>query len=265
MTPDDRTDAYLLMQAALDGELDAAGMLAFERRLAADPDLGAEYERLMALRAALRDHSTAQRAPDDLRRRIAALAEPPAAPAPEAIPGFGRRWRALATAAALAGIAAGIAGTMLVSSTPPRETMQLASLLVDDHRRALLAREPVDVVTSDRHTVKPWFDGRIALSPPVIDLANAGFTLVGARAAVVMGTPVPTLVYRLREHLISLTALPATRFAADAQPPAIEGYEIVTWSDANFTYWAIADLPRSDIETFATTFRARAREDAPPP
>ena len=98
----------------------------------------------------------------------------------------------------------------------PGRSDRVALLLVDDHRRALLAREAIDIASSDRHTVKPWFDARLAVSPPVVDLAAQGFALVGGRADVVEGLPAPTLVYRLREHLISLTALPAERFRARA-------------------------------------------------
>ena len=130
-------------------------------------------------------------------------------------------------------------------------------LLVDDHRRALLAHEPIDVASSDRHTVKPWFDAHLALSPPVVDLSASGYVLVGGRVDVVNGAPSPTLVYRLREHLISVTALPPTRFSnGEGEFSAIDGYETMSWSGGGFVYWVVSDIPRLDLQAFITVFRA---------
>ena len=89
-----------------------------------------------------------------------------------------------------------------------------AELVVASHMRALMAPQPTDVSSSDRHTVKPWFNGRIPQAPRVVDLTDKGFPLVGGRIDVIGREPVPTLVYRHRQHLISLTAVPAEHDAA---------------------------------------------------
>jgi anti-sigma factor RsiW len=119
-----------------------------------------------------------------------------------------------------------------------------------------MAPQPIDVVSSDRHSVKPWFNGRVTEAPRVIDLSQEGFPLVGGRVDVIGRTPVPTLVYRRRQHLISLLALPSS------QPPieipsqrTIVGYHIVTWRQNGVTYWAVSDVAMSDLETFAKLFR----------
>ena len=209
--------------------------MALERSLAVNAALASRYEKLVALRAAMRANAGDQRAPEALRARIAAMASDErtgtlAMPIPAL--GFARRPRvALAAALAMAFVGGGLVTTLIRDAAPGRSD-RVALLLVDDHRRALLAREAIDIASSDRHTVKPWFDARLAVSPPVVDLAAQGFALVGGRADVVEGLPAPTLVYRLREHLISLTALPAERFRARAPQAAVNGYETIAWSTA---------------------------------
>ena len=183
------------------------------------------------------------------------------APAPPANANRKSSWLSLAAAIAFAFVCGAVAMDVIggfLQKPPDR----IAMLMVDDHRRALLAHEPIDVASSDRHTVKPWFDARLALSPPVVDLAAHGFTLVGGRADVVDGAPVPTIVYRLREHLVSITALPSTRFHAGADIGVVNGYETRTWSDGGFVYWAVSDLPRSNLDTLIADFRAGALANA---
>jgi anti-sigma factor RsiW len=124
--------------------------------------------------------------------------------------------------------------------------------------RSLMASQPFDIASSDRHTVKPWFNGKLPESPRVVDLASQGFPLAGGRIDVIGLTPVPTLVYRHRLHVISLTALPARLGAAS--PRAIDGYNIVDWTDGDITYWAVSDVSAPDLEEFARAFRAGEAE-----
>jgi anti-sigma factor RsiW len=123
--------------------------------------------------------------------------------------------------------------------------------------RGLMAPQPVDVGSSDRHTVKPWFNGRIPEAPRVVDLASEGFPLVGGRVDVIGRTPVPTLVYRRRQHLISLSEAPASGTAA-MPPGQIAGYNIVSWTDSGVTYWAVSDVAAVDLNAFEKAFRAAA-------
>ena len=118
----------------------------------------------------------------------------------------------------------------------------------------LMAPQPTDVSSSDRHTVKPWFNGRIPQAPRVVDLTQEGFPLVGGRIDVVDRTGVPTLVYRHRQHVISLSAVP-TAIRDAATPRAIKGYNLVEWNDNGIAYWAVSDLGASDLDTFARAFR----------
>jgi anti-sigma factor RsiW len=242
-------DDRLWLNAYIDGELDPAHVLEFEQRLAADPALAAEQARLMALRGAIRERVPRERASPQLRRRVAALARPQPAPG----------WRALAASVAVAFVA-GSAATFVALGPGGQApvTAPVASQLVASHMRSLMASQPFDIASSDRHTVKPWFNGKLPESPRVVDLAPLGFPLVGGRIDVIGLTPVPTLVYRHRLHVISLTALPSRLGAVP--PRAIDGYNIVDWTDGDITYWAVSDVSAPDLEEFARAFRAGEAE-----
>jgi anti-sigma factor RsiW len=243
--PDDR----LLLNAYVDGELDPAHALEFEQRLAADPALAAAHARIAALRGAIRERVPREAASPQLRRRVAALARPPAA-----APG----WRALAASVAVAFIAGSALTYVGLGPAGRGGSEPVGPLLVASHMRSLMASQPIDVASSDRHTVKPWFNGKLPESPRVVDLGAQGFPLVGGRIDVIGLTPVPTLVYRHRLHVISLTAAPS-KLGVTA-PPAIDGYNIVDWTDGNLTYWAVSDLSASELEDFARAFRAGEAE-----
>lgn len=246
--PDDPT---LLVHAYVDGELDPANALAIERRLAADPALAAEGDRIVALRTALRQHFPREAAPDGLRARVDAIAglrRPAQRPS----------WRALAASVALAAIV-GSSATYLAFG--PQQGEPVPAAVVAGHIRALMAPQPIDVASSDRHTVKPWFNGRIPEAPRVIDLAKDDFPLVGGRLDVVDRVPVPTLVYRHRQHLISLTEVPA-RGRANAAPArrTSGGYNLVGWTENGVAYWAVSDIGAGDLDDFAQKFRSAPAE-----
>ena len=240
-------DDRLWLNAYIDGELDPAHALEFEQRLAADPALAAEQARIAALRGAIRERVSRERASPELRRRVAALARPQPAPG----------WRALAASIAVAFVA-GSAATWVALGPSGLGSVAVAPQLVASHMRSLMASQPFDVASSDRHTVKPWFNGKLPESPRVVDLASQGFPLAGGRIDVVGLTPVPTLVYRHRLHVISLTALPAK--LGISPPRAIDGYNIVDWTDGNLVYYAVSDVSAPDLEDFARAFRAGEAE-----
>jgi len=245
-------NSLLLVHAYLDGELDPANALEIAQRMNADPALAAEGERVQALQQLIRERLPREVAPPGLRARIEA-----------SVSGHRRvserpSWRALAASIALTALVAS-SSTWFIVGTEPANTM--ADALVSDHIRALMAPQPTDVVSSDRHTVKPWFNGRIPESPRVVDLAKEDFPLVGGRLDVVGQTPVPTLVYRHAQHLISLAAIPAGSGLDVARTPAtINGYNVVHWTENGVNYWAISDLAASKLEVFARLFRATPAE-----
>jgi len=249
---DSPTDPRLLVHAYLDGELDPAHALEIERRLAEDPALAAEHARVAALRRLIAERLPREEAPPGLARRIeAAIGAPAATARPPSLSSSRPSWRALAASVVLAACVAS-GSTWWVLRPGPAGTV--ADMVVSNHLRALMAPQPFDVASSDRHTVKPWFSGRIPEAPRVVDLE--GFPLVGGRVDVIGRVPVPTLVYRHRQHLISLSALPAGALPSAAPSRAIAGYNIVSWTDGGITYWAVSDLAAADLDGFAKAFRA---------
>ena len=258
----ERDDRLLLVNAALDGELDAMGSLAFERELHDDPAIAAEYQRLTKLRDAVRRHAPREAAPQALADRIAAMAAssaaapPPQAAAPTAtvVPFRRRAWldsRALAMAASL-GVLGFAVGAGLTSLRRPAGSGDVAQHLVSDFARAEIAGQPFDVASSDRHTVKPWLADRTTISGTIVDLAPQGFPLVGGRVAVIDRIPTPTLVYRHNEHLVAVTELPrdAKGVRAAGGIETIDGYHVARWADANLAYVAVSDMDENALGEF---------------
>jgi anti-sigma factor RsiW len=239
-------EAALLLHAYHDGELDPANMLAVEGRLASDPALARESDAIAALRRALRQQLPREPAPAHLRQRIAR------AVAPSRV-GAAPSWRALAASLVLVAALSSGATWFAVRPAPGDLALQAA---VDGHLRALMAPAPIDVSSSDRHTVKPWFNGRIPQAPRVVDLTQDGFPLIGGRIDVVERTGVPTLVYRHRQHLISLVAVPIASGATAAPTQrSVQGYNVVGWRADGIAYWAVSDLSAADLDKFARLFR----------
>jgi anti-sigma factor RsiW len=248
--PDDR---IMRLNAAVDGELDAAHWLELERDMRADPALAAQYQLIASTRDAIRRLASREAAPPALVRRIAALAEP----APVRRP-FWTGPRALALAASIAAVAFA-AGAGLTALRTPSAADTVAERLVADYARAEIAGQPFDVASSDRHTVKPWLAAHATVSAEIADLAGQGFALEGGRIAVVDRVPAPTLVYRKREHLIAVTELPATMAGASgggAKIETIDGFHVARWSDANLSYVAVSDIDENELAAFAEAFRA---------
>jgi anti-sigma factor RsiW len=257
MTRPEFDDRSLLLHAALDGELDAAGVIEIERLLAADPELAAEYARLKALREAIRAKAQRERAPDSLRLRMMELAETKQAPRREAKTARWRdppSWKNFAAAMAATVVVTLGLQHLIEAGNAPDAALQA---IVSAHMRSQISGQPVDVVSTDRHTVKPWLAGKLPVAADVVDLAEAGFPLAGGRIDIVAGAGVPTLVYRRRDHLISVTELRADK-GDDAAIPrhlAVEGYPIVRWSDNERAYVAVSDLSPTELDAFVAAFR----------
>jgi anti-sigma factor RsiW len=251
----------LLLQAAVDGELDAAGMIALEARLAGDPALAANYARLIALHGAIAARAPRPKAPDALRARVLALAAAPvrtlATPAARAPWRFAPRYGALAASLVL-GLLVGAGGANLFAPRGGEDVVERG--MIAGYVRGRLADQSFDVASSDRHTVKPWFAAKIAGSTTVVDLKADGFALVGGRIDVIGETPVATLIYQRREHQIALSELPESlAFGASLMGAASrDGFSLIGWSDRQRRYLAVSDLPPAELDAFAAAFRRAA-------
>jgi anti-sigma factor RsiW len=249
-SPTDK-DPGLLVHAYVDGELDPAHALEFERQLATDPALARERERIDALRRVIGERLPPAPLPLSLARRIeASVLGSRASPAASSLASR-PSWRALA-ASVLLSLFVASGATWFVVRPSPADTV--ADMVVASHVRALMAPQPADVASSDQHTVKPWFNGKVPEAPQVVDLIGEGFPLVGGRIDVIGRTPVPTLVFRRRQHLISLLAIPDGNDVAEVRR-AIAGYNIVSWSEKGVRYWAVSDVAAADLDAFAKAFR----------
>jgi anti-sigma factor RsiW len=237
----------LLVHAYFDGELDAASALSVKQKIDADPRLAAELASISELQKVLRAKFPREPISANLRARIIAAV------------GRGRRyerptWAAMAASILLA-VALSSGSTWMVLRAPQAD--QTVTEIVDGHLRSLMSQRPTDVTSSERHTVKPWFNGRIPQAPRVIDLSSAGFSLMGARIDVIGSVPVPTLVYGRRLHIISVTAVPTSSSLASAMTVRpVNGYNVVSWSSGEITYWAASDLNAQELQEFARLFQS---------
>jgi len=245
-------DPILLVHAYCDGELDPANALALERRMAADPRLAAERDRIVALKRAMTRLKPAA-APPALRgrieREVGLRGRPAARPT----------WSALAASVALAVVvSAGATWSVLA----PGPAAFAGDEVLGSHIRSLMAAQPYDVASSDRHTVKPWFAGRIDYAPPVHDLTQEGFPLVGGRLDVIDGRKVAVLVYRHNQHRIALTLWPSSSPGNSAATVRQrDGFAVAEWRHDGFDMHAVADLAPADMKAFATAVDAAVTAD----
>ena len=253
----------LQLTAYFDGELDPVSAGEFERRLATDELLRARYSRLMSLRQAIRALPRDEM-PADLQARIQATIKAERASdrgsdraeRPNNVAFLRRRNWSFQALAASAIFGAVISGSVMKTFDRFGQEDTVASEVVAGHVRGLLAPQPFDIASSDRHTVKPWFTSRLPESPQVPDLAAQGFVLIGGRVDVIENRPVATIVYKHAAHTVSLTTLTLGQTIPEQ---TIAGYNVRSWSDGNFTYVAVGDLPGADLATFEREFTAAVR------
>lgn len=238
-------DKEMLLHGLLDGELDAANAQAAEAHLKSCPGCTEAYRDLQALRERIAAPGIAYQAPEALRARLEALAAPePIRP---------RRLRAAAPWA-VSGAFAALAASLAVMVVQPT-TVALEDQLVASHVRSTLALHLVDVETSDRHTVKPWFNGKIDFAPPVADLAPEGFPLIGGRLDYVENRVVAALVYRRNKHVVNLFVWPEKAgLGLPARSGPHEGYAVVHWTDRGLQFWAVSDVDPRDLAAFHQAF-----------
>jgi anti-sigma factor RsiW len=248
MNAPDEDELRELLGAYFDGELDAIDSKRMEERLAAEPALAAEYTRLIALHEALRSDIDDDVPSANFRRRIEAQFAAPR-------PSRSRSWRALA-ASLILGVFIGGSATFGLLQRGPAES--IGEQIVGAHIRALMAPQPADIASSDHHTVKPWFDGKLPFAPVVIDLAGQGFPLVGGRIDVVGLVPVPALVYRAGRHLISLVEIPEGNAASVPARGDYRGYETLNWNEGGITYWVVSDANDQSLHAFVKALRSAA-------
>ena len=237
------------LDAYLDGELAVVDARELEAHLAQCADCARFRDGRVALRAAIETRVPALRAPGALRDRVRAALRATAEPKASR-PG----WRALALAASLAVVALGSWRLALWRAAGDTLTDEVLT----SHVRSLMPGHLTDVLSSDQHTVKPWFNGRLDFSPPVYDFAGRGYPLLGGRLDYLNGRTVAVLVYGRRQHVINVFLWPAAR-GATAGPAAAtrQGYHLRHWTATGYAYWVVSDLGVPELTDF-TGLLARA-------
>jgi anti-sigma factor RsiW len=258
MATGDCTSFEFLLQADLDGELGPEGVATLAAHLADCPACQATQAALIELSARLRNELSYHAAPPRLREAIQAAAAKSTAPTSPPVqraswlPAATNWLRLLLPVSGAAALAAALALVVIV----PRGTDTTESVIAS-HIRALQPGHLMDVISTDQHTVKPWFNGKVDFSPPVKDLAAQGFPLIGGRLDFLAGRPVAALVYHRAKHVIDLYIWPtSSRAAAPEQAGERSGYNFVRWSQGDMVFWAVSDVEKSQLADFVRLWRS---------
>jgi len=260
------------MDGYLDGELDPITNQAIEQHLRDCHNCGQAYETHRSLIRTIGNATPYYKAPAELRERIQSslreeMAERPGRKmAPDTEPLISRKrpesrtvllgkpwnWLGLAAATIFGAI---IVWNFLPRGQQPEAGQFLATQLIASHVRSLMANHLADVASSDQHTVKPWLDAKLDFAPPVVDLSNEGFPLVGGRLDYLDNHPVAALVYQRRKHFINLFVWPVAGDAAKATTSMThQGYQMLHWVDPDFNYWAVSDVNAKDLQELKQLF-----------
>ena len=247
-------EVEILLHALLDGELDAGHAREVEAHIMGCPGCAKQLAAYRDMRAAMAGADLHYQAPAQLRRRIEQALP---ARAVLSVPNRRSLLRGFAFGSVLSGALA--AGLVMVVLRDDRD-QRIVGDVVSAHVRSLQAEHLTDVQSTSQHTVKPWFNGRLDVAPPVVELTTQGFTLIGGRLDVLDGKAAGALVYKRRGHVINLFVLPASgadRFAPKAE--MAQGFNIRRWSSGGLEFWAVSDINGEELQEFETKFAEAAR------
>ena len=244
-------EAEILLHALMDGELDAGHAREVEDHLAGCARCAAQLASYREMSNSVARAGLGYTAPPTLRRRIEATLPEVRAPNRRAV------LRGFAMGSAVSAIAAtGLVAIVLRSDDEAR----IKSEIVSAHLRSLQAGHLTDVVSTDQHTVKPWFSGKLDVAPPVVDLTAQGFMLIGGRLDYVDAHAIGAIVYRRRLHVINLfVAQTASTEHRPARTESFQGFNIRSWSEGGLHYWAVSDLAADELAEFAEKFGSAMR------
>ena len=245
-------EAEILLHALIDGELDAGHAREVEQHVAGCKRCTAALADYRAMSAAIAGADLRYTAPASLRERIeASLPQPKSA---DVVPLPSRRsvLRGFAMGSAVSALAAtGLVAIVLRNDDEQR----IESEVVSAHLRSLQAGHLIDVVSTDQHTVKPWFNGKLDVSPPVIDLTAQGFTLIGGRLDYLDARAIGAVVYKRRQHVINLfVAQTASTERKPAKMETMQGFSVLRWSEQGMNFWAVSDIGADELNEFGEKF-----------
>ncbi len=238
-------DARPLLEAYLDGELDLVRTVALEAHIKGCAECLQQKASFEALRSSLRQSGVYAKAPAKLGDSISARIREEE---PHSVP-----WAWVALAAGVTAVVMA-AGFWLMEMRQPAAATLLAQEVVASHVRSLMANHLMDVVSSDQHTVKPWFNGKLDFTPLVKDLAAKGFPLVGGRLDYLDDRPVAALLYKRSQHPINVFEWPGGQ-GSTPESSSLRGYNIIRWSQAGMAFWVVSDLNATELGEFVRYMR----------
>jgi anti-sigma factor RsiW len=244
-----------LADAYVDGELALEGTLALEAHVDQCETCTIRLDHVRAVKHALRS-APFFRAPEALAARVRATVAGATAPQAPALRPRHHRWQPwLMAAASLAVVSLALIGLLYQRASLADEATTEA--VIEGHVRSLMAGHLTDVASTDRHTVKPWFAGRVDFSPTVVDLANDGFPLAGGRLDYIDHRAVAALVYKRREHAINVFVWPRSSGSpSHATRSDARGYHVISWTSRGVSVWIVSDLALVELDLFATKLDA---------
>lgn len=249
----DHKEAIELLPAYLDQELGLADAIAVERHLGSCSECQQEYSKLSEVSAQLKKHAAYFKAPDHLAQRIN-MALPSDHSLSARFKGWNLNW--FSAGAVMATLLALVwSGSLYL--TLPSDQDRLVEELVSSHVRSLQVDHLSDVVSSDQHTVKPWFHGKLDFAPPVVDLGTQEFPLVGGRLDYLNDRSVAVLVYRHNQHPINLYIWPGADRNLVPQMQSRHGYHLIHWAAGGMNYWAVSDLEINELGIFVNALRSQ--------
>lgn len=251
----DCSNAQTLLDAYVDGELDPLRNLEIEEHLHGCARCSQSYGDRQIIRGGLKTESLYFKAPADLQKRIQrSVRQAAKAEAPSHWPSW--PWFKIAAPVA----AAALVVLMLVPYyRGPSSDELLTDEVVAGHIRSLMVNHLADVPSTDEHTVKPWFNGKLDFSPPVTDLAKQGFPLVGGRLDYLNNRPVAALVYRRDKHVINVFVWPSGNSAQTGGPiKTQQGYHVIRWTSSGMNFWVVSDLEQNQLAKFTDLLKSSA-------
>ena len=245
-----------LIESYLDGELDPGLRAEIQDHLTSCSSCSETHARLHELQEDIRAQAPYYDPPASLEQRIrSALAQAAKREIPiRGATGPSPTWRWLAVAASVL-LAVSLALNLRLFQSARNDRDIIAQNLVSSHVRSLIGTHLLDVPSSDQHTVKPWFNGKLDFAPDVKDLAGQGFPLIGGRIDYLTDQPVAALIYKRRQHVINLFVWPSTSSVNSAEKLSQKGYNLIHWDKAGLNYWAVSDLSLSDLLQFRTLYK----------
>ena len=246
-------EVHNLIDGYIDDELDLVSNLEIEQHLQTCPACEHLYHNRQALQTLIHASPLSHKAPEHLQKRIRTSLRQASQPRP----------RLRKTAFALLSVAAILLVSLITTwiiiknVSAPSVDESLTQSVLASHIRSLMVNHLVDVRSTDQHTVKPWFDGKLDYAPVVVDLAQQGYPLIGGRLDYLDNRPVAALVYQHETHVINLFTWPAASATADSPVTTVtrQGYHMMTWTQAGMVYWAVSDIEESKLQTFVQLLR----------